>query len=219
MIQAAVFDMDGLLIDSEPLWQDAEMEVFGELGVPLTREMCLQTMGLRVDQVVEHWKGRFSWDGPTNKEVEARIVRRLIGHVRERGTAMPGAHEAVALFSRRSVPLAIASSSATEIVDAVLRKLDLQGRFHAIHSAEHEPFGKPHPGVYISAARKLDVAPETCLAFEDSINGVIAAKAARMKCVAVPDAGMRGDERLRIADITLDSLLAFDEATLETLVR
>jgi sugar-phosphatase len=209
MIRAVIFDMDGLLIDSEPLWRLAEVEVFRAIGVPLTDELALTTMGLRTDEVVEHWHARYPWQEPSLKEVEARIDARVIELVRERGAPLPGARELVALLTERGLPLAIASSSSSELIGAVVRQFDLAGAFRVLQSAEHEPYGKPHPGVYIAAARALGVSPVDCLAIEDSANGLLAAKAARMRCVVVPEPAVKNDRRFCIADAVLDSLADF----------
>ena len=206
MIKAVIFDMDGLLIDSEPLWKQAELDIFPGLGVPLTYEMTSETTGLRVDEVVEHWRSRFPWDSPSSQDVDDRIVERLIELVNESGLPMAGAEHLIALISKTGLPMAIASSSKNVIIQAVLSKLGIEDRMKVVHSAQHETHGKPHPGVYITTASKLGVAPADCLAFEDSINGVLAAKAAKMKCVAVPDPGVRDDKRFGIADMVIDSL-------------
>jgi mannitol-1-/sugar-/sorbitol-6-/2-deoxyglucose-6-phosphatase len=99
----------------------------------------------------------------------------------------------------------------------VLDTLDIAPYFQVAQSAEHEAYGKPHPGVYIEAARRLGVEPWRCLAFEDSPNGVIAAKAARMHCIAVPDPALRNDRRLQAADLILPSLAEFHLGLLEQL--
>ncbi len=209
MIKAVIFDMDGLLIDSEPLWEEAEMRVFSKIGVPLTREMTKQTMGLRIDEVVQHWYGRYPWNGPTQQEVQEGIVAKVIELVRVKGESKKGAKQIVKFFTDNNLPIAIASSSQTEIINAVLERIGIRDAFTVICSAEHEPYGKPHPGVYITTAEKLGVLPQDCLAFEDSPNGVLSAKAAKMKCVAVPDEKMRGDKRLLISDLMIDSLEEF----------
>ena len=208
-IDAIIFDMDGLLIDSEPLWRIAEVETLSAVGVPMTEEDAVETTGLRTDEVVELWYSRCPWPDPPRKVIEARIITRLIALVRERGTLMPGVPETLDAVSGAGYPLAIASSSASEIIAAVLETLGIASYFQVTQSAEHEPYGKPHPGVYIEAARRLDIAPWRCLAFEDSPNGVIAAKAARMRCIAVPDPALAGDRRLQAADLILPSLAAF----------
>lgn len=215
MINAVIFDMDGLLIDSEPLWRIAEIDIFTPIGVPMTEEMALSTMGMRTDEVVEHWFARYPWKGPSLKEVEARITARVIDLVRERGHALPGVYEVIDQLTSRSIPLAIASSSSSEIIAAVIEKIGLAGRFQIVQSAEHEPYGKPHPGVYIAAARGLNVSPSACLAFEDSANGVLAAKSARMRCIAIPEHAVRDDRRFLIADAVLNSMTEFKLAMLD----
>ena len=210
MIQAIIFDMDGLLIDSEPLWEEAELEVFNQVGVPLTSEMTKQTMGLRVDEVVQHWFDLYPWKDISHKEIEAKIVEKVIALIKEKGTAKEGVNEMIRFFKDKNMPMAIASSSSMDIIETVVKKLHIKNNLDVIYSAEHEQYGKPHPGVYITAAQKLGIASEKCLAFEDSPNGVLAAKAAKMKCVAVPDQKMKNDRRFGIADIILDSLSEFN---------
>jgi len=210
MIQAIIFDMDGLLIDSEPLWEEAELEVFNQVGVPLTSEMTKQTMGLRVDEVVQHWFDLYPWKDISHKEIEAKIVEKVIALIKEKGTAKEGVNEMIRFFKDKNMPMAIASSSSMDIIETVVKKLHIKNNLDVIYSAEHEQYGKPHPGVYITAAQKLGIASEKCLAFEDSPNGVLAAKAAKMKCIAVPDEKMKDDKRFGIADIILDSLSEFN---------
>ena len=214
---AFIFDMDGLLVDSEPLWRIAEIEMLSAVGVPITHDDAVQTTGLRTDEVVELWYARYPWPDPPKKAIEARIITRLIALVRERGRLMPGVRETLQAVSDAGYPLAIASSSSSEIIAAVLDTLDIAPYFQVAQSAEHEAYGKPHPGVYIEAARRLGVEPWRCLAFEDSPNGVIAAKAARMRCIAVPDSALRNDRRLQAADLILPSLTEFDLSLLEQL--
>ena len=214
---AIIFDMDGLLIDSEPLWRIAEIEMLSAVGVPITHEDAVQTTGLRTDEVVELWFSRYPWRDPPKKAIEARIITRLIALVRERGRLMPGVRATLDMVSDAGYPLAIASSSSSEIIAAVLETLGIAAYFQVAQSAEHEAYGKPHPGVYIEAARRLGVEPWRCLAFEDSPNGVIAAKAARMHCIAVPDPALRNDRRLQAADLILPSLAKFRLGLLEQL--
>ncbi|HVX24479.1 MAG TPA: hexitol phosphatase HxpB [Candidatus Saccharimonadales bacterium] len=206
MIQAVIFDMDGLLIDSEPLWVKIELEVFGALGVPLTTAMSQQTMGLRADEVVRYWHHRYPWDKPSQKEVAELILEKMIEQVRNADIALPGVDHAFAIIQEAGLPIAIASSSPTKMIEAVTKNLAIQGNIKLIKSAEHEKYGKPHPDIYIHTAEGLGIAPEHCLAFEDSINGVIAAKAAKMRCIAIPAPDFRANKAYGITDDVLDSL-------------
>lgn len=211
MIEAVIFDMDGVLIDSEPFWQESEIEAFGRAGLRLTREMCAQTMGLRVDEVVDYWHRRHGWEGFAAGELEEAIIAGVERRILERGEEKEGVRPALELFRGRGVKVALASSSAYRLIRAVTERFRLADRFDCVYSAEEEEYGKPHPGVYLTTARRLGVKPSACLAVEDSFNGVLAAKAARMKCVAVPEEGARRDPRFYIADVVLGSLTEIDE--------
>ena len=202
-MRAAIFDMDGLLIDSEPLWRLAEIEVFGTVGLELTDEQCEETTGLRIDEVVAVRHAEHPWETPSQTVIVNRIVDRLIELVLERGEALSGVEYALDRCRTEGLQLALASSSPRRIIDATLERLGLTDAFEVIASAEDDRYGKPHPAVFLRTASLLGVAPTECLVFEDSLNGVIAAKAARMICVAVPE---RVDARFTIADLVLGSL-------------
>ena len=212
---ALIFDMDGLLIDSEPLWCKAELEVFQDLGVPLELSMCSQTMGLRTDEVVSYWYARFPWKAPDQTVVAERIISRVSELVATCGQPLHGAVEAVQLCRRLQLPLALATSSPMRLVESVLHKLGLENAFDVVSSAQYEAFGKPHPAVYLHTAEKLGVTPQRCIAFEDSIRGIISAKAASMRCIAIPAPSDREDPRLAIADAKLDSLTQITESWLK----
>ena len=210
MIRAVIFDMDGVLIDSEPFWQESEIDVFGRAGLSLTREMCLQTMGLRVDEVVVYWRRRHPFDAAPAGTLEDAIIGGVVERILSQGEAKEGAAHALGFFRALGLPVALASSSAYRLIGAVTERLGLAGAFDVVYSAEEEEYGKPHPGVYLTTAQRLGVAPAECLAVEDSFNGVLAAKAARMRCVAVPEPAQRLDPRFVIADVVLDSLADVD---------
>jgi HAD superfamily hydrolase (TIGR01509 family) len=209
MIEAIIFDMDGLLIDSEPMWQEAEVAVFNNIGVPLTIDMTPQTMGLRTDEVVEYWHKRFPWDSPSLQEVSTLIDTTVIELIKHKGVAKEGVREAIVICEAAGLPIAIASSSPHLLISTVLDKLGIADKMKVVHSAHDESYGKPHPAVYISTANELGIHPNHCLTFEDSANGVLSAKAAKMKCIAIPEPEMRNDKRFGIADIILHSLKDF----------
>lgn len=209
MTKAVIFDMDGLLIDSEPLWRKAEVKVFNEFDIPVTLESCRETTGLRIDEVVSYWEQRYAFKDVTKEKIANSILEEVIRLIGVEGVVMDGVDKVINFFESQRIPMAIASSSNTNVINAVLEKINVKDRMQVVHSAENEPFGKPHPGVYISTAQKLGVEPVECLAFEDSKNGVLSAKSARMKCVAVPDPLLFSDKQFGIADLVIKSLNDF----------
>jgi mannitol-1-/sugar-/sorbitol-6-/2-deoxyglucose-6-phosphatase len=203
-LEATLFDMDGLLIDSEILWNKAELEIFGRLGVPMSHD-ARSTKGLFVNEVVDYWYGLAPWPGPTTGDVVNELLTRVGDLVEEEGRLMPGALRAIDLASERG-PVALASSTPLALIERCLNHFNLAGRFASIHSAQFEPFGKPHPGVFLTAAASLDTLPKNCLVFEDSSPGVLGAKAAGMFVVAVPTADDRENPAFAKADLVLHSL-------------
>lgn len=197
--------MDGLLFDTEVLWHKAEVEIFGGLGVPLDEARDRSTKGMYVDEVVEYWGSRYPWNGPTRPEVVTMLLARVGELVELEGRLMPGALRALDLASERG-PIALASSTPLQLIHRCLDHFELRERFASVHSAEFEPFGKPHPGVFLTAAASLNVAPQRCLVFEDSAAGVLAAKAGSMTVVAVPTPDDRAQPAFVLADLVLDSL-------------
>ncbi len=206
MLKACIFDMDGVLLDSEPFWRKAEREEFGKVGLALTEKDCMDTMGIRIDEVVAFRYAQKPWDTPSQAEVADRIVRRVAELIKFNGCPKPGVREAINYFREQNIPLGLATSSATLLIDAVLECLDLKGAFDIIHSAEHEKYGKPHPAVYLAAAAKMGIDPSDILAIEDSFSGVISAKAARMTVCAIPEEAVAGEPRFAAADVRLKSL-------------
>jgi mannitol-1-/sugar-/sorbitol-6-/2-deoxyglucose-6-phosphatase len=230
-IEAAIFDMDGLLVDSEPIWHEVEIDVFGRHGVALTVERCLETKGMFLGDAVAHWYARHPWPGASREEVAAEIEDAMVARLAVDVAFKPGAAEALEFCGARGAALALASSSTRRVIEAVVARLELRPRFAVVHSAEDEAVGKPDPAIFLTTARLLGVAPPACVVFEDSAAGVLAAKGAGMACVAVPEAdptaaselpgaGGGGEtltEVLRRADVVLDSLHQLDETVWDRL--
>ncbi|MDU4094847.1 MAG: hexitol phosphatase HxpB [Pantoea sp.] len=206
-VLAAIFDMDGLLIDSEPLWDQAELDVFATLDVDLSRRSELpDTLGLRIDQVVRMWYETLPWNGPSQQEVTERIITRAINLVEEHKPLLPGVEQALQLCQAQGLKIGLASASPLHMLEKVLALFNLRDYFEVLVSAEALPYSKPHPQVYLDAAARLGVDPLNCVTLEDSFNGMIATKAARMRSVVVPAAEYRHDARWALADVRLDSL-------------
>ncbi|MFB2760839.1 hexitol phosphatase HxpB [Shewanella xiamenensis] len=210
-IQAVIFDMDGVLIDSEPLWQRVEYEVLSALGVPVTIETIQQTTGLRIDQCVDYWYHKAPWADYDNAKVSNAIVDRVAEEILKTGEAMQGVQQAIDYCQAKGLKIGLATSSFYTIIEAVLSKLGLSDKFMAVQSAEGLTYGKPHPEVYLNCAAALGVDPQYCLAIEDSFNGLIAARAANMQTVAIPAPEQRGEAKWIIAHHQLESLLELDK--------
>lgn len=188
-IYGVIFDMDGVLIDSEPAWQAAEYQVMADLGVPLTLEDTEQTTGLRIDQVVHYWYLRHPWVTERDYDkmaVANKIVTRVVQEINLSGTPMQGVIDCLKACQQLGLKIGLATSSSSPIIGAVMEKLAIGHFFETRCSAENLTYGKPHPEVYLNCANALGLAPEHCLAIEDSFNGLIAARAANMQTVIIP---------------------------------
>lgn len=205
-IKAVIFDMDGVLIDSEPLWRIAMIKGFNDIGVEFTDEDCRKTTGMRFKEVVEHWFKHHNITHSTPIELNNTVITNLIYLIHQKGAAMPGAIEILDFFRRKNFPIGLATSSNHILIEAVLSKTQTALYFNEVTSAEFLQNGKPHPEVFLKCAENLKVSPENCLVIEDSVNGVKAGKAAGMTVIAVPDAEHKDDDRFSIADYKLNQL-------------
>ena len=215
-IQAVVFDMDGLMIDSEPLHKEAWQITLRHFGYELDEALFAQLVGLRTREDAVLLREHFHL--PVKAEVLARqrndlFLATLPGRVKP----MPGLRELIAQVRGCGLFSAVATSGERRYVDAVVRELNLDGVFDAMAVAEDVARGKPAPDVYLLAARRLGLPPAQCLALEDAPNGVLAAKAAGVRCVAVPNETTRSLD-LSAADASLPSLSAV-RRNLNALIR
>jgi sugar-phosphatase len=237
-VKAVVLDMDGVLIDTEPVWRAAETDVFAGLGIALSESDVLESTGQPIEELIPIWRQRSPAGGSglagaalasaalasalltgaslTDAEVAGLVIDQVIAHVKAEGQPMPGVTAAIALFERCGLRLAIASSSPRRLIDAVCDRLGLGG-IDVRCSAMDEARGKPAPDVYLTAARRLGVTAAQCLAVEDSLNGLASARAAGMTCIAVPDPLLAADPRYGAADLVLRSLADLDDAALRRL--
>ncbi|MEY3058653.1 MAG: hexitol phosphatase HxpB [Bacteroidota bacterium] len=205
-ITTAIFDMDGLLIDSEPLWYEAALESLAKFKIHINHQEYYSSTGLRTKEFLEYWLGKYKIDLSYIVDTELDITNRVIKKVFEKGEMMPGVETAIQLALQHQLKIGLASSSPLSLINAVLEKTQLTDKFTATCSAEHLPYGKPHPQVFIDCAIALESKPVECICFEDSFNGLLAAKAARMKCIVVPLPEQLHAEKWNIAELKLSSL-------------
>ena len=206
--------MDGLLIDSEPLWKRINKETYGRLGVKLTENDRQRMMGRTQIENAKFLYEQYKWERYSPQEVNDMIIEAMVAAVKKDLKLMPGVHQALQVCKKASLPVAIASSSPETLINVVVDVLEIREHFGHIYSAQHELYGKPHPGVFIKVAEHFGVSPSNCIVFEDSPSGVLAAKAAKMHCIAVPERAFKFHPFIQTADIVLQSLEQFDEAML-----
>jgi HAD superfamily hydrolase (TIGR01509 family) len=215
-VAAVIFDLDGVLIDSEGLWNQARMEITAENGGRWRPDAQRAMMGM---SSVE-WS-RYMHDalgvGLAPEEISAAVVSRLESLYREHVPVLPGARQVVLALSD-VWPLGLASSANRPIIELVLERTQLRDRFRATVSSEEVSRGKPAPDVYLEAARRLGTPPERCAAVEDSTNGLLSAAAAGMIVIAVPNREFPPDEdALARAAMVFDAIDELTPARVERL--
>jgi HAD superfamily hydrolase (TIGR01509 family) len=205
VIAAVVFDLDGLLLDSEQVWDSAREQLAKERGGRWHERAQRDMMGMSSREWSRYMHETIGLP-ESPEEINAEVVRRLEALYRQQLPVLPGAREAVERLAARW-PLGLASSSNRELIDLVLAELGISHLFRATVSSEEVPRGKPAPDVYLEAARRLGVDAAQAAAVEDSRNGILAAKAAEMRTIAIPNAHFPpGEEALAQADVVLESL-------------
>jgi HAD superfamily hydrolase (TIGR01509 family) len=205
VIEAVVFDLDGVLLDSEEIWDRAREELARERGGRWHDRAQRDMMGMSSTEWSRYMADVIGLPEPP-EEINREVVRRLTQLYRQELPAIAGAREAVERLAARW-PLGLASSSNRELIDLALELLGVEHLFTATVSSEEVARGKPAPDVYLEAARRLGVDPTRAAAVEDSHNGILSAKAAGMRVIAIPNAHFPPDEdALAAADVVLDSL-------------
>ena len=217
MVNAAIFDLDGVLIDSEPLWKEAEKKIFKTVGITLTTDMCRQTTGLDCIDTVKHWYNYKSWKGKKPEKLRDEIYSEVINLIKTKGRLKKDVDKVLNIIKKKNITAAVASSSPLEIIETVLHTMKLDKEFSVTHSSEFEKFGKPHPAVYISTAKLLGTEPDKCLAFEDSFYGALSAKSARMKVVAILEKDDYDNTKFDFVDLKINSFAEFNEELLNNI--
>jgi HAD superfamily hydrolase (TIGR01509 family) len=205
VIDAVVFDLDGIIVDTEHVWDDVRQQLAEERGGRWHDDASRDMMGMSSPEWSRYMHDVIGLpDSP--EEINAEVVRRMEAGYRESLPLIPGAVEAVERLAARW-PLGLASSSNRELIDLALESSGLARHFRATASSEEVPRGKPAPDVYLEAARRLGVRPDRCTAVEDSENGILSAKAAGMRVLAIPNPQFPpAADALAEADLVLDSI-------------
>lgn len=199
--------MDGVIVDSEPWWLVAMDARFSAAGVNLSPEDFRATTGLRLDQVIEYWYARRDFGDKNAKELESEIYDEVLRLVTENSELMPGLLDALRDLKSNNIPIGLASSSSLSLIEGILSYFQIADYFDAIFSAEGLEYGKPHPEVFLRAANQLNVTDTLhAIVIEDSLNGLVAAKSARMRCVVMPDPEKKELMQFSLADMMISSL-------------
>lgn len=212
--KAVIFDMDGVLIDSEHLWQKAEFEIFSSLGVIVTDDLAAITKTMTTKEVTEFWKSRFSWEDISLQQVEELVISRVIELIKNENCEIKGIRNFIKKIKDQGYKIGLATNSPYKIIPFVLEKLKLTQYFDAISSSDFEINGKPDPSVYLTTCAKLDVNPMHCVAVEDSYSGMLAAKRAGMTIVAFTNGNNNTD--LRIAEFIIQNFEQVDTETISS---
>ncbi|HBG40378.1 MAG TPA: hexitol phosphatase HxpB [Porphyromonadaceae bacterium] len=184
MVKAIIFDMDGVIIDSEKLWKRAEYEIFSSLGVNVTDSDSELTQTMTTAEVTRFWYSKYPWQNISLREAEQRVVSRVIELIDTEDCRIEGVKSFIEKLKEMGLKVALATNSPSEIIPFVLKKLEITHLFDVISSADLVDKGKPAPDIYYYTARKLAVDPKYCIAIEDSYTGMSAAKTARMTVIA-----------------------------------
>lgn len=203
---AIIFDMDGVLIDSEPLWKIAMEFVFSQYGSTLTHQDFQKTVGLRIDEVIAFWNIHENWGLSDLQNVEKQIIDKLVALIELDPQPLVGVLETLAFLKGQGMKIGLATSSSQRLITTVLNALQIKHYFDFTYSAEFEAYGKPHPGVYIKVADQLQVQAQRCLVIEDSLNGVIAGLAAKMKVCCIPEKTHFPNPKLAVAHFEFSDL-------------
>jgi len=217
MINTVLYDMDGLLLDTEPLWGESMLRIAAKHKIPIGRDRFKETTGLRIYEVTDYWAVKYPWTGSTSEEVADEILDDIIASSKAVGTVLPGVIHSLELLKKHNFKIGLASSSPARMIAALVQHFGIDGYFDCITSADVVSLGKPHPGVFLHCAEAMGSTPLQCVVLEDSVNGMIAGKAARMKVIVVPDELHFDDPRFALADAKLRSLEDFDLAMLKHL--
>lgn len=206
--KAVIFDMDGVIVDSENLWKQAEKEIFSSFGAIVTEEYSAITESMTTAEVTRFWFDKFPWEGEKLETVEQMVVSRVIELIETKDCEIDGVKAFIEKLKYHNFKIGLATNSPNRIIRSVLKKVDILNLFDTITSAEFECKGKPDPSIYITTAAKLNVTAHNCTVIEDSYSGIFAAKNAGMKVIAFTN-GFQ-NRNIELTDYTIESFKNID---------
>lgn len=209
VINTVIFDMDGVLIDSEGFWRQAEKETLSALGVKWDEKTANELKGQTITGVIEFWYNRTPWEGSTIAQVEKAITNRVLELIAEKGVINPGVKDTLEYLQQNNYKIGLASNSSAHMINTVIELLGIKSYFQTIVSADFVKEGKPAPDVYLLAAKNLESNSENCLVIEDSFTGATAGKRANMIVIAVPEHDEFNSNKFDFVDYKLKSLEHF----------
>lgn len=215
----ALFDMDGLILDTEPLWGVAMQNVCDHYQLPLDSKIFRYTTGLRIDEVTAFWKKHLNWPTDLNSDTLANeIVDEIILLAIKQAKVLPGILPLLKTMKENAIPTAVVTSSPNRMLHKLMQHFQLEDYFNAFFSAQDVTYGKPHPDVYIKALHHFHSSPYDAIAFEDSVNGMIAARSAKIQTVVVPEPAKFNDKAFGLAEIKVRSMEEISLAQLKALI-
>ena len=204
-MKAVIFDMDGVIIDSEPIHFETDMETMKYLGCNISIEELEKYVGTTNEYMIADIKKNYNIKKSVEEIINYKVEMVKNKVIQSDLEPIEGIRELLIYLKKKNIPAAIASSSPKDFINVVVSKFKLQEYFKYIVSGEEVESGKPAPDVYIETAKKLGISPKECIVVEDSKNGVIAAKAAGMKCIGFQNINS-GNQDLSKADIIVNSI-------------
>lgn len=205
---AVVYDMDGLLVNTESLWQISMKKEFHTVGITLDESQCRLTAGMKMKDVVSLWYSKKPWSTRSTEDLTESIINGTIDLIKQKVKLKTGVLNSLQYLKANNIKIGLASGSDHKVISTVLSTTLTREYFDVICSSEDEINGKPHPDVYIRALDRLNADPSLSFAIEDSFNGLRAAKSANMNTVYVPDS-ISETKSLEIADIYIETLDEF----------
>lgn len=205
-MKAVIFDMDGVIIDSEPIHFEVDMQTMKDFGCGISKEELNKYVGTTNEYMWTDIKNKYKLDKSVEEIINYRseMVKRKV--IESDLAPIEGIIDLLKDLKDKNIPAAIASSSPKDFIKVVVSKFELEDYFSCILSGEEVENGKPAPDIYVETAKKLGIPPEECIVIEDSKNGVLAAKKAGMKCIGFKNPNS-GDQDLSKADCIVNSIL------------